>query len=101
MAHSFKLALAATIASLAFAAPAMANTYWASPNGAGLGDCSSAVNACLLSNAVSAANTNGDEIILTPGTYTVGSTLSNTHAMLRPEQRKKLAYLLRAGQITI
>ena len=27
--------------------------------------------------------------------------LTDTHAMLRPEQRKKLAYLLRAGQITI
>jgi Spy/CpxP family protein refolding chaperone len=29
------------------------------------------------------------------------ATLSDTHAMLRPEQRKKLAYLLRSGQITI
>jgi Spy/CpxP family protein refolding chaperone len=27
--------------------------------------------------------------------------LSDTHGLLRPEQRKKLAYLLRAGQITI
>jgi len=29
------------------------------------------------------------------------SALASTHAMLRPEQRKKLAYLLRSGQITI
>lgn len=29
------------------------------------------------------------------------ATLSDTHGMLRPEQRKKLAYLLRSGQITI
>ena len=28
-------------------------------------------------------------------------SLADTHAMLRPEQRKKLAYLLRAGQISI
>jgi len=27
--------------------------------------------------------------------------LGDTHGMLRPEQRKKLAYLLRSGQITI
>lgn len=27
--------------------------------------------------------------------------LASTHALLRPEQRKKLAYLLRSGQITI
>jgi Spy/CpxP family protein refolding chaperone len=27
--------------------------------------------------------------------------LADTHGMLRPEQRKKLAYLLRSGQITI
>jgi len=27
--------------------------------------------------------------------------LGDTHAMLKPEQRKKLAYLLRSGQITI
>ena len=31
----------------------------------------------------------------------VRDTLRDTHAMLRPEQRKKLAYLLRAGTITI
>ena len=29
------------------------------------------------------------------------AALGSTHAMLRPEQRKKLAYLLRSGQITI
>jgi Spy/CpxP family protein refolding chaperone len=29
------------------------------------------------------------------------ATLSDTHGMLKPEQRKKLAYLLRSGQITI
>jgi Spy/CpxP family protein refolding chaperone len=29
------------------------------------------------------------------------AALASTHAMLRPEQRKKLAYLLRSGQITI
>ena len=28
-------------------------------------------------------------------------TLTDTHGMLKPEQRKKLAYLLRSGQITI
>jgi len=28
-------------------------------------------------------------------------SLAGTHALLRPEQRKKLAYLLRSGQITI
>jgi Spy/CpxP family protein refolding chaperone len=31
----------------------------------------------------------------------VQATLSDTHGMLKPEQRKKLAYLLRSGQITI
>ena len=31
----------------------------------------------------------------------VVEALSDTHGMLRPEQRKKLAYLLRSGQITI
>ena len=29
------------------------------------------------------------------------AALADTHGMLRPEQRKKLAYLLRSGQITI
>lgn len=29
------------------------------------------------------------------------AALASTHAMLKPEQRKKLAYLLRSGQITI
>ena len=28
-------------------------------------------------------------------------TLASTHALLRPEQRKKLSYLLRSGQLTI
>lgn len=31
----------------------------------------------------------------------VQATLSDTHGLLRPEQRKKLAYLLRSGVITI
>jgi Spy/CpxP family protein refolding chaperone len=31
----------------------------------------------------------------------VRDTLRETHAMLKPEQRKKLAYLLRSGTITI
>jgi Spy/CpxP family protein refolding chaperone len=31
----------------------------------------------------------------------VAGALADTHGMLRPEQRKKLAYLLRSGQITI
>ena len=31
----------------------------------------------------------------------IAEALASTHALLRPEQRKKLAYLLRAGQITI
>ena len=51
----------------------------AAPSGVGVGNCSSAGNACDLSTANADANTNGDEIILTPGTYTVGSQLSNTH----------------------
>jgi Spy/CpxP family protein refolding chaperone len=29
------------------------------------------------------------------------TTLEKTHAMLDPEQRKRLAYLLRSGQLTI
>ena len=29
------------------------------------------------------------------------STLQKTHEMLDPEQRKRLAYLLRSGQLTI
>jgi Spy/CpxP family protein refolding chaperone len=31
----------------------------------------------------------------------VVEALASTHALLRPEQRKKLAYLLRSGQLTI
>jgi Spy/CpxP family protein refolding chaperone len=31
----------------------------------------------------------------------VSRTLERTHALLTPEQRKKLAYLLRSGQLTI
>ena len=31
----------------------------------------------------------------------VVETLAATHALLRPEQRKKLSYLLRSGQLTI
>ena len=31
----------------------------------------------------------------------VVEALASTHALLKPEQRKKLAYLLRSGQITI
>jgi Spy/CpxP family protein refolding chaperone len=31
----------------------------------------------------------------------IAEALAGTHGLLRPEQRKKLAYLLRSGQITI
>lgn len=31
----------------------------------------------------------------------IAEALASTHGLLRPEQRKKLAYLLRSGQITI
>lgn len=79
MAHPLKLALAALVSSFALAGPAMANTYWAAPSGTGIGNCSSAGNACDLPTANADANTKGDEIILTPGTYTVSSQLSNTH----------------------
>lgn len=79
MAHRFKLALAAAIASFGFAAPAMASTYWAAPSDVALGNCSNAANACDLPFAIGNATNNGDEIILTPGTYTVSSTLSNAH----------------------
>jgi hypothetical protein len=79
MTHPLKLALAALVTSFALAGPAMANTYWAAPSGVGVGNCSSAGNACDLPAANADANTNGDEVILTPGTYTVSSQLSNTH----------------------
>jgi hypothetical protein len=79
MTHPLKPALAALVASFALAGPAMANTYWAAPSGVGIGNCSSAGNACDLPSANADANTDGDEIILTPGTYTISSQLSNTH----------------------
>lgn len=79
MAHRFTLALATAVASLGFAAPAMANPFWAAPSAVALGNCSDAANACDLPTAVGDATTNGDEIILTPGTYTVGTLLNNTH----------------------
>ena len=56
-------------ASLACAAVAFADTYYASPNGSGDADCSSADNAGSLPNAFARATADGDEVVLLSGTY--------------------------------
>ncbi len=79
MARRFSLLLVVLAGSLTLVSPAMATRYWAAPGPIGVGNCTSAATACRLSDANTAANANGDEIVLTPGTYTVASQLSNSH----------------------
>jgi hypothetical protein len=65
------------IAALA-AAPAMAGTYYASPNGSSTTSCGTQASPCALSYALSSKVVAGDTVLLTAGTYSGSITLTGT-----------------------
>jgi hypothetical protein len=71
-----RVLLLAVTALLVLPATALAATRYASPGGAGAGSCAE-VTPCSLGYAVTAA-TGGDEVVVTPGTYPVATTIEAT-----------------------
>jgi hypothetical protein len=72
--HSRLLAVLCAATTLTLTAPALAKQVYAAPAASGTADCTSAADACVLANAIAAANVNGDELLLAGGTYPAVTT---------------------------
>jgi hypothetical protein len=68
-------AIIAIVASRAFPAASGATTYYAAVNGSNTTGCTTPATACDLRDAIQTApQANGDEVVVLPGTYDVGSS---------------------------